>query len=123
MYTTHKIQRVDLNQTIIGFINSGCADEVVMSDEEFKELIGHSSEGAHAVILSVVIDPKFQGLGYSVELMNAFIEIMKSLNKQTIHLMCKDKYIKFYEKFGFIYNKISESTHGGEKWYEMYLAL
>lgn len=58
---------------IIGFVNSGSTDHVVMSDDNFKELVGHTSSGAHLVIMSVVVDPKFQGKGYAAKLMNAFI--------------------------------------------------
>lgn len=114
---------LELDHKVIGFINSGCADEVVMSDEDFKELIGHSSNAPNVVIMSVVLDPEFQGLGYSSQLMNAFIKTAEDLNKKTIHLMCKDQYVKLYEKFGFKYSKVSESGHGGEKWNEMILVL
>jgi len=114
---------LELNHKVIGFMNSGCTDEVVMSDENFKELIGHSSSASHIVIMSVVIHPEFQSLGYSSQLIHNFIKIMKDLNKQSIQLMCKDQYVKFYAKFGFEYCKISESSHGGEKWHEMQLIL
>ena len=33
------------NGEIVGFINSGCAHEVVMSDEAFKELVGRQAIG------------------------------------------------------------------------------
>lgn len=114
---------LESDHNIIGFINSGCTDEVVMSDENFKELIGHSSTAANVVIMSVVIDPAFQGLGYSSQLMNAFIKSVVDLEKRAIHLMCKDQYVKLYEKFGFKYSKVSESSHGGEKWHEMLLEI
>ena len=42
---------------IVGFINGGCAHEVVMSDEAFKELVGHSADAPNVVIMSVVVDP------------------------------------------------------------------
>lgn len=112
---------LELEQNIIGFINSGCADQVVMSDENFKALVGHSSDASNIVIMSVVIDPHFQGLGYSSQLIKAFIQVTKDLHKKEIHLMCKDQYLTLYEKFGFKYSKISESSHGGEKWHEMFL--
>ena len=112
----------DQNQ-IIGFINSGCTDHVVMSDDHFKELVGHISSGAHLVIMSVVVDPEFQGQGYAAKLMNAFIDLAKSLNKKSIYLMCKAEYIKLYEKFGFKFTQVSESSHGHAKWYEMQLEL
>ncbi|MFK7334349.1 GNAT family N-acetyltransferase [Acinetobacter baumannii] len=114
---------LEVANKIIGFINSGCADKVVMSDENFKELKGHSSNAPNIVIMSVVLDPEYQGLGYASHLMNAFIKLAKSLNKKAIYLMCKEQYFKLYEKFGFKYIQISESTHGGVQWYEMKLDL
>ena len=46
---------------IVGFINSGCAYNVVMSDEAFKELIGHDPVAPNVVIMSVVVAPAHQG--------------------------------------------------------------
>ena len=34
---------LELEGVVIGFINSGCAFDVVMSDESFKELVGHDA--------------------------------------------------------------------------------
>ena len=114
---------LEVEHHVIGFINSGCADKVVMSDEHFKELKGHTPSGANLVIMSVVVDPVFQGRGYSAKLMTAFIEKAKSLNKAAIYLMCKEQYLKLYEKFGFQLLQKSDSTHGGMQWYEMKLEL
>lgn len=55
--------------------------------------------------------------------MNEFIHKAKQLEKQAIYLMCKEQYIKLYQKFGFEYMQVSDSDHGGEKWYEMKLDL
>ncbi|MGE8384353.1 MAG: GNAT family N-acetyltransferase, partial [Pseudomonas putida] len=68
---------------IVGFINSGCAHEVVMSDEDFKELIGHDPAAPNVVIMSVVVDPAHQGEGYAKRLMDEFIARMKASGKQT----------------------------------------
>ncbi|MEX5624754.1 GNAT family N-acetyltransferase, partial [Pseudomonas syringae] len=46
---------------VVGLINCGCAHEVVMSDEAFKELVGHSAEAPNVGIMSVVVDPLHQG--------------------------------------------------------------
>ena len=51
------------DREIIGFINSGATHEVELSDEEFKELIGHDPDGKYVVILSVVVHPDYQGKG------------------------------------------------------------
>ncbi|WP_058913399.1 GNAT family N-acetyltransferase [Entomohabitans teleogrylli] len=108
---------------LLGFINSGCAREVVMSDESFKELVGHDPAAPHVVIMSVVIDPAWQGKGYSTLLMQRFIEQMRAAGKQTIHLMCKTRHIDLYKKFGFAYIKPSDSDHGGMSWHEMMMIL
>jgi len=114
---------MELGDEIIGFINSGCAFEVVISDEAFKELIGHDAAAPNVVIMSVVIDPAQQGKGYATLLMRTFIERMSGLGKRTIHLMCKDRHVPLYERFGYRYVKPSASDHGGMAWHEMVMEL
>ena len=114
---------MELDGDVIGFINAGCAWEVVMSDEEFKELVGHDPDAPNAVIMSVVVHPDHQGKGYSSLLMHEFVAHMKAMNKKTIHLMCKDRHVDLYAHFGYQYIKPSESDHGGMAWHEMMMAL
>ncbi|WEW95916.1 GNAT family N-acetyltransferase [Pseudomonas nitroreducens] len=114
---------MELGGEIIGFINSGCAFDVVMSDEDFKELIGHDPAAPNVVIMSVVIDPAQQGKGYASLLMRTFVERMAGLGKRTIHLMCKDRHVPLYERFGYRYVKPSASDHGGMAWHEMVMEL
>ncbi|EPQ0971262.1 GNAT family N-acetyltransferase [Citrobacter farmeri] len=114
---------MELNGEVAGFINAGCAWEVVMSDEEFKELVGHDPDAPNAVIMSVVVHPDFQGKGYSSLMMREFVTRMKAMRKKTIHLMCKDRHVDLYAHFGYRYVKPSESDHGGMAWHEMVMAL
>lgn len=114
---------MELNGEVAGFINAGCAREVVMSDEEFKELVGHDPHAPNAVIMSVVVHPDFQGKGYSSLMMREFVTRMKAMHKKTIHLMCKDRHVDLYAHFGYRYVKPSESDHGGMAWHEMVMAL
>jgi len=106
-----------------GFINCGCAHEVVMSDEAFKELVGHSADAPNVVIMSVVVDPTHQGKGYSKALMTEFVQRMRAMGKQTIHLMCKEQHVSLYERMGYQYVQPSPSDHGGMAWHEMVMAL
>lgn len=108
---------------VVGFINCGCAHEVVMSDEAFKELVGHSAEAPNVVIMSVVVDPLHQGKGYSTLLMNEFVQRMRAMGKHTIHLMCKQRHVPLYERMGYDYVRPSPSDHGGMAWHEMVMAL
>ena len=114
---------IEINNEVAGFINSGCADNVQMSDEKFKELIGHHPDGKHNVIMSVVVHPNYQGLGLSSILLVNYVLRMKRLNKVSIQLMCKEIHIKLYEHFGFKYVKPSISHHGGMSWHEMVMPL
>ncbi|SLN73416.1 Acetyltransferase (GNAT) family protein [Roseovarius albus] len=108
---------------IVGFINCGCAHEVEMSDEDFKELVGHDPDAPNVVIMSVVVDPAYQGKGLSRALMVEFVGRMKRMGKSTIHLICKDHHVPFYERFGYSYLQPSTSDHGGMTWHDMSMKL
>ncbi|MEB2845395.1 GNAT family N-acetyltransferase [Rhizobiales bacterium RZME27] len=114
---------LEVGGNIVGFINSGCAENVVMSDEAFKELVGHDPDADNVVIMSVVVDPAEQGKGYAALLMREFIARMQAMGKKTIHLMCRESHVGLYEKFGYRYVKPSDSDHGGVAWHEMVIAL
>ncbi len=111
------------SQGIIGFINSGATHKVELSNEEFKELVGHDSSGKHIVIMSVVVHPKYQGKGMASLMMNHFINSMKELGKTEIYLICQTELINMYAKYGFIHLGKSDSDHGGMSWHEMSLSL
>jgi ribosomal protein S18 acetylase RimI-like enzyme len=114
---------MELEGRVIGFINSGCAHDVVMADEKFKELIGHDPDAPNVVVMSVVIDPACQGKGFAPLLMRAFVDRMRAQGKKTIHLMCKERHIELYRRFGYAYVKPSDSDHGGMSWHEMAMRL
>lgn len=111
------------DREIIGFINSGATRKVELSDEEFKELIGHDPAGEHIIILSVVIHPDYQRKGMASKLMNSFIDKMKALGKTDIFLICQPELIDMYARYGFLNLGISDSDHGGMSWHEMSLSL
>mgnify|MGYP001829155800 CR=1 FL=1 len=73
---------LELDGKVIGFINCGCAHEVEMSDEEFKELIGHDPDAQNVVIMSVVVDPASQGKGHSRALIDEFVGRMRRMGKK-----------------------------------------
>lgn len=114
---------LEIDDNVVGFINAGCAWDVVMSDEAFKELVGHDPAAPNVVIMSVVLDPAYQGKGYATLMMRTFIDTMKQMKKETIHLMCKTHHVELYKKFGYQYIKPSDSDHGGMAWHEMLMTL
>lgn len=114
---------LEIEGEIVGFMNCGCAHDVEMSDEEFKELVGHDPDAPNVVIMSVVVDPAQQGKGLSRALMVEFVGRMKQMGKSAIYLMCKEHHVPLYEKFGYSYLHPSTSDHGGMTWHEMSLEL
>jgi ribosomal protein S18 acetylase RimI-like enzyme len=110
-------------QEIIGFINSGATDDVQLSDEDFKDLIGHDANGRYIVIMSVVVHPDYQGKSMASVLMKHFIESMQDLGKEEIFLICQTELIGLYEKFDFVLMGKSNSDHGGLSWHDMSLTL
>ncbi|WP_295477921.1 GNAT family N-acetyltransferase [uncultured Pseudomonas sp.] len=108
---------------VIGFINGGCAHEVQMADEAFKELIGHDPAASNVVIMSVVVDPAWQGQGHASRLMDEYVRRMRGLDKRSIHLMCKERHVALYQRLGYRYVQPSASDHGGMAWHEMLMTL
>ncbi len=111
------------SKEIIGFINCGAADQVTLSDESFKELIGHHDDGKIIVIMSVVTHPDYQRQGMASRLMIEFIKRMRGMGKQKIMLICQTELIPMYARFGFVDLGPSESEHGGLSWHEMEMLL
>lgn len=114
---------LEVDSKIIGFINSGCAYNVEMSDDDFKGLVGHDPSAPNVVILSVVVDPEYQGKGMAKALMSEFVRRMAEADKATIHLMCKEHYVPLYEKLGYRYVQPSASVLFGVQWHEMMMNL
>jgi ribosomal protein S18 acetylase RimI-like enzyme len=110
-------------EEIVGFINAGATHAVELSDEEFKELVGHDSQGEYIVIMSVVVHPKYQGQNMANKLLASFINTMSQLGKTEIYLICQTELIPMYAKHGFIHMGESDSSHGGLSWHEMSLLL
>ena len=108
---------------LIGFINSGCAHEVVLADEAFKELVGHDPLAPNVVIMSVAIDPVHQGKRHTTPMMRAFVDQMRRLGKSSIHLLCRVRHVALYRHVGYRYIQPSVSDHGGMAWHEMVMDL
>lgn len=113
----------EVDGKIAGFINSGATDTVELSNEAFKELVGHDPDGQHIVIMSVVVHPDYQGKGIAGKLLKRFMINMRELGKSSVYLICQTELIDLYAKYGFDYIGESESDHGGMRWHEMVLVL
>ena len=64
---------------------------------------------------------EYRCMGIAEKLMNKLIEISKISGRKGMILTCKDRLIKYYEKFGYVNKGVSKSVHGGAIWYDMIL--
>ncbi len=108
---------------VVGQINSGSTYKDDITDEEFKQLIGHDPDGQNIVIFSLSVLPQFQKQGLGDQLLGSFIKQARDMGKAKVMLLCKDKLVAYYTRHGFENEGTSASTHGGEQWVEMTLLL
>ncbi|MCT4592980.1 MAG: GNAT family N-acetyltransferase [Anaeromicrobium sp.] len=113
----------ELDGEIIGLINSGITNDNNLKDNFFKTMDLHIPGANNIVIFGLDVHPNYHGSGYGKELMNHFIEYARKSGRKKVLLTCKKHLIKYYEKFGYVNEGLSNSTHGGATWYDMYLVL
>jgi predicted N-acetyltransferase YhbS len=113
----------ELNGRIIGMLNSCCTNKEDLGGEELKQLVGHDVNGRNMVVFALAVLPEFQKQGVAARLMLRFIEQARDLNKEKVMLICKPYLISYYERFGFVNDGLSKSTHGGAAWQQMVLRI
>lgn len=107
------------NGQVVGQINSGATDKDDITDEAFKQLIGHDPEGESMVVFSLSVLPEYRKQGIAARLMREFIHASEKIGKKRVLLLCKKELVNFYARLGFADRGISASTHGGAVWHEM----
>jgi ribosomal protein S18 acetylase RimI-like enzyme len=109
----------ELKGHIVGIINGTSTNAEDIADEKLKDMIDFDEQGKNMVIFSVAVLPEHRGQGIAGLLLNRFIIISGKLRKKKIFLICKEKLIGMYQKFGFQLVGKSKSRHGGFEWFEM----
>lgn len=114
---------MEINGDMVAVINGCTTDSEHLTDEMYENVALHDENGKNQMLFGVLTEPDFQHKGYGSILMQYVILDCKIQKKAAIILTCKDKYISYYEKFGFRVVGKSDSTHGGVEWNEMRLDL
>lgn len=109
------------HQKVIGFINGGTSDTLVLEDAFYHDTSLHTPSGAYQTVFGLDVLPEYRNQGVAFMLMEAFIDLAKKRGKKGMILTCKDSLIHYYEKFGYVCQGVSGSTHGGAKWNDMIL--
>lgn len=109
------------DNTIIGFINGPVTDEPDLTDEMYKDTDVHTDKGAWQMIFGVDVIPEYRRQGNGGRLINQAIKAAKDQGRLGLVLTCKKQLIPYYEKFGFVSQGLSLSSHGNATWYQMKL--
>ncbi len=108
---------------VIGQVNSGSTSKDDISDEEFKQLIGHDPDGENIVIFSLSVLPEYRKKGIGRQLLDSFVSQAREMGKSKVMLLCKEELVDYYSAHGFKSGGISDSNHGGAQWHTMELPL
>lgn len=106
---------------LISFINGLVTNQKDLTDEMYDNPSLHNERGDWQMIFGVDTAPAFQHKGFASKVMEKVIEDTKQAGRRGIVLTCKEKLRTFYEKFGFVCEGVSDSTHGGVVWLKMRL--
>lgn len=112
---------LEIEGEIVGFINGMVTDEETIGDEMYEEVQRHKEDGKWQSIFGLDVLPRYRRIGYAARLMEAFIEQARCEHRLGCILTCKEYLVPYYEKFGYQNKGVSQSVHGGARWYDMVL--
>ena len=108
---------------IVSFVNGMVTDEAKLRDEMYENAALNTESGAWQMIFGVNTLPAYRRRGLAELVLRRSIHDAKTQGRKGVVLTCKDKLVHYYEKFGFISEGVSQSTHGGVVWYAMRLTF
>jgi len=113
----------EVDGEIVGFVNGCVTNDKVICDEMFKDTSYHDKDGDYQSIFGFAVIPEHRGKGVAQRLMEEIIELTRKRGKVGLTLTCKEHLIEYYGEYGYEKLGVSESCHGGARWYDMILIL
>ena len=108
---------------LIAFVDGPVTDERDLNDNMYAHAELHNESGKWQMIFGVNTIPEYRRKGHAEELLRRMIDDAREQNRHGLVLTCKEGMIHYYAKLGFVNEGISESNHGGAKWYQMRLTF
>ena len=119
----HHFWLLEKNGRLISFIDGLVTDEPILRDEMYENAALHNEQGAWQMIFGVNTLPAYRRQGCAGRLMERVIADARSQGRKGCVLTCKAALVHYYEKFGYVSEGRSDSTHGGAEWYDMRLTF
>lgn len=104
---------------LAGFLNGIATDEDFFRDEFFTDIKLHKPDGKNVMLLGLDVLPAHRGQGLAREIMFQYLRREQENGRRCVYLTCLKPKVKMYTKMGFLNKGISQSTWGGEQWYDM----
>ena len=119
----HPFWLLEKNGRLISFIDGLVTDEPILRDEMYENAALHNEQGAWQMIFGVNTSPAYRRQGCAGRLMEQVIADARAQGRKGCVLTCKAALVHYYEKFGYVSEGRSDSTHGGAEWYDMRLTF
>jgi GNAT superfamily N-acetyltransferase len=92
------------------------------SKYQLSPRVGHTEDGRTICLHSLCVHPDFSRKGLGTILLQSYVQrIRDSGVASRIALICRDRYIPFYERAGFKKMGPSKCQYGGGNWVDMVL--
>ena len=122
-YADHFLLMFD-GEKLVAFVDGFVTNERDLTDEMYENAAIHDENGKWQMLFGVNTIPSYRKQGLAGELIQRFISDAKEQGRNGVVLTCKERLIRYYEKFGFVNEGLTEkSTHGGAEWYQMRLTF
>jgi ribosomal protein S18 acetylase RimI-like enzyme len=110
---------VEKEGEILGYINGPIINQPYITDDLFEKINENPARGGYQSILGLAVSKTARNQGIAKILIEKMVELVEEKERKGITLTCKQNLVSFYEKLGFVNHGMSESQHGGVRWYNM----
>ncbi|MDC0612344.1 GNAT family N-acetyltransferase [Vibrio sp.] len=112
---------LEIDGVVVAHTNGCRFNQPALPDELFENATLHEPSGKYQTVFGLAVLPTYQSKGLATELMQHFVDVSKSRDLCGMFLTCKEHLIPFYQQFGFTNLGVSDSCHGGARWFDMRL--
>jgi len=105
---------------LVSFVDGFVTDEPDLTDEMYEKAELHNENGKWQMLFGVSTIPAYRKHGCAGQLIQRAIQDAKAQGRLGVVLTCKDIYVHYYAKFGFVNEgRTDKSQHGGVEWNQM----